>query len=101
MNGIVADTGRSPGSWVLRLGRVACSSLPRERLQWLGRIRLPTYSGGTAPGLHRLPFSAESEKLRARIAMKLSVGRNVVGGSSQVNVILTCSLVRPASLDAP
>jgi hypothetical protein len=55
-------SGRSPGSWFPRVFEPSSppSSLPQAQMNLSGsnERRLPTYSGGTAPASHRLPFYA-------------------------------------------
>ena len=55
-------SGRSPGSWFPRVLEPSSppSNLPQAQRNLSGsnERRLPTYSGGTAPASHRLPFYA-------------------------------------------
>jgi hypothetical protein len=51
-------SARSPGSWVSRFDLAGSAGLPRIASSGFDWPILPTYSGGTAPDSHRLPFYA-------------------------------------------
>lgn len=44
-----------------------------RQVSWLGGLRQPLYSGGTAPDLHRLPFSPRPEQGRRHLFARIQL----------------------------
>ena len=90
-------SGRSPGSWFPRVFEPSSppSNLPQAQRNLSGsnERRLPTYSGGTAPASHRLPFYAPMGTQSDQKYSALNyAGRNCL--SRKIRSTLFCSTVR-------